>query len=446
MNKNVEYLETYCHRPIQFIDSAKPFVMFRKLLRRPLVSCLLFFPFIPATLHTAAVPPASHRPDNPVFILVIDPGHGGIDVGAAGKYSYEKNVALDVGLKLGKLAEQLPDVKVVYTRTTDELPGDPQTGTNKQRIVAALKARANIANKSHGNLFISIHCNSAPPARHRELVGHKTVYVRVHGKRVKRSVPRYRYYTTPNPANGTETYVWGIDKNSDKDLALKENGPLAEDPELKALIGDDGSPEGQIMVSMVRHEFMKQSLDMAANVEEQFAKVGRVNREVRQRQVGIWVLHATAMPSILVETGFISNPTEEDYLNHHQDEIAHSIFLAFVRYLAQIRGVTIASLLQSGGMTESSLQVPAPPKANMTYKIQLMSSDTPYQPNDPRFSKLDGVLSMEKTTVDNDDVYRYLLGNFDHYEDANDRLDKIKLMGYKDAFVVTYQNGKRMDN
>lgn len=361
-------------------------------------------------------------PDAP-FVVVIDPGHGGIDVGAVGKYSYEKDVALGVSLKLGKLIEQLPDVKVYYTRKTDMLPGG---GNDKD---AALHWRAKFANRVKGNLFISIHCNSAPRIRHRRRVGR-----------------HYRTYYTPNPARGTETYVWGVDKNSDKDLALRENGPLADDPEFKALLEGESSPEAAIMVNMMRHDVMRQSLDTAAKVETEFNKIGRVSREVKQRQVGIWVLQATGMPSVLVETGFISNPEEEDYLNHHQDEIANCIFQAFVKYLGDIRGIAPASLLKSPEQPGGAAAVyQGPQEKDVVYRIQLMASDTPYQPNDDRFRKLDGNIVTEPVKVHHDKMYRFLLGSFTNYAEASERLDKIKLMGFKDAFIVGYRDGKRLE-
>lgn len=360
------------------------------------------------------------------FIVVIDPGHGGVDPGAKGRYSTEKQIALGVSLKAGKLIAQIPGVKVLYTRTTDMLPGG---GTN---IKASLRWRADFANRMGGNVFISVHCNSAPPIRHRQFAG----YRRVRGKRVR----HYTYTSTPNPAKGTEVYVWGLDKNEDKGVALRENAPLLNDPEYKALFDSTGSAVNAIFWNTVQHEYMKQSLNLAAEVENQFAKINRINREVKQRQVGIWVLHATAMPSILIETGFISNPDEEDYLNNNQDELAESIYKAFVNYLASIKGETSNQVLGTAVSTA--------PKANdnYIYKIQFLVSSNEYTTDDKKmFGKFDDAVSRESFKENNTKVYRYLLGNYKTNQEAQQKLDRIKLMGYRDAFIVTYDNDKRID-
>lgn len=378
----------------------------------------------------SGVVPSSGKP----FIVVIDPGHGGVDPGAKGRYSTEKQIALGVGLKLGKLIEQLPNIKVIYTRTSDMLPGG---GTN---INAALHYRADLANKVGGNVFISIHCNAALPITHREAAGYRTVYRRVHGKRVKQRVRHYTYTHTPNPAAGTEVYVWGVNKNDDKGVALRENAPLLNDPEYKSLFDSTGSAVNAIFWNTVRHEYMKQSLNLASDVETQFAKINRIDREVKQRGVGIWVLHATAMPSILIETGFITNPEEEDYLNHNQDQIAGCIYKAFVNYLASVRGVSAQSLLGA----DIAPAAPAP-GVKYTYRIQLLVSEHKYDTDDKLFTKFDDKVSREKVPGGGPAVYRYMLGEYQSEQDASDKLDRIRLMGYKDAFVVGYQDGKRVD-
>lgn len=367
------------------------------------------------------VPPAG-KP----FVVVIDPGHGGSDPGARGRYSTEKEVALGVALKLGKMIDALPNVKVVYTRVRDELAGG---GTNKK---ASLYHIADFANQMGGNVFISIHCNSVAPTRHRVRTG----YRKSHGRRV----PVYKYTYTPNNAQGTEVYVWGVSRNDDKDVALRENAPLLNDPEYKNLFDSSDSPASTIFWNTVRREYMNQSLDLAAKVEDEFTKVGRVNRQVKQRGAPIWVLHATAMPSILVETGFISNPEEENYLNNHQDEIAACIYKAFVRYLAEIRAVTPDQLAK--GMDNNRTRT-AP--VNLDYKIQLLASESKLAADDPRFSKLDDPISVETLGDNRNRTYRYLMGEYKDYDQASRKLDRIKLMGYRDAFIVSYKDGQRID-
>lgn len=259
--------------------------------------------------------------------IVIDAGHGGSDGGADGRYSKEKDVSLAVALKLGQLiAQEMPEVEVLYTRTTDVYQSPP--------------AKARIANDFKGDLFISIHCNSAPDNVHREFTGYRTeTYYKGKGKKRKkmtRRVPTYRYHRTPSVAKGTETYIWGAHKNELKEKAMRENEALYLDSNTAEMVRDfdPDSPEKMILYSLKTKQYFMRSANLALTVEDEFKKVGRISREVRQRQVGIWVLQAVAMPSILVETGFISNPEEEDYLNSQsgQEEIATCVVNALKRY------------------------------------------------------------------------------------------------------------------
>ena len=142
--------------------------------------------------------------------IVIDPGHGGADYGASGKYSHEKDISLAVALKLEtEIKKQMPDVEVYLTRTTD--------------VYDHVKLKADKANAAKGDLFVSIHCNDAQGSRHSEIVGYKTVKYKKKKKVCTKEIPIYRYYTSPSTAKGTETYIWGVDKNDDKERALREN-------------------------------------------------------------------------------------------------------------------------------------------------------------------------------------------------------------------------------
>lgn len=259
--------------------------------------------------------------------VVIDAGHGGHDGGAAGRYSKEKDVSLAVALKLGKMIQiELPEVNVIYTRTSD--------------IFQSPLTKANIANHNKGDLFISIHCNSASAIKHSEISGYKTVVTYTGKGRKKRKhiskVPQYKHWTTPNPANGTETYIWGVHKTDMKEKAMRENESLYLDSATANFVKDfdPNSPDRMILYSLKTRQYFNRSANLALSVEQEFKKVGRVSREAQQRQVGIWVLQAVAMPSILVETGFISNPSEEDYINSEsgQNEIARCIVQALKRY------------------------------------------------------------------------------------------------------------------
>ena len=260
--------------------------------------------------------------------IIIDPGHGGTDGGAKGAYSWEKDICLDVSLKVGKLIEkEFPEIKILFTRTTDTYP--------------ALHARAKFANENKGDLFLCIHVNSAPGKRMSEVTGSKTVtYYTGKGKNRKKKtkkVPTYRYWTAPSTAKGTETYIWGAHKSEDKEIAVRENAFMLQEENYEKNYGDFNpeSPEFVAMTLLKTKQYFKRSATLAGMVQDEFAEVGRVDRDVKQRGVGIWVLQATAMPSVLVETGFISNPEEEKYLNSQegQNELANCMIKALKKYI-----------------------------------------------------------------------------------------------------------------
>ena len=265
--------------------------------------------------------------------IIIDAGHGimagGGYNGARGAYSYEDEICYDVSKKLVTLfSKEFPEVKIVETRPT--------------KYITGLRERADIANQNRGDLFVSIHVNAMPPIQKRELVGYKNqVYYTGKGKKKKkqtRKVPQYRHYEVPNTTTkGTQTYIWGAHKGEDKEVAVRENAPMLAEENYKEKYGDidPNSPEFVALSLVKTKQFGKRSATLASMVEEEFAKVGRVSGGTRQRQVGIWVLQATAMPSILVETGFITNPQEEAYLNSEagQMEIAQCITKAIKNYV-----------------------------------------------------------------------------------------------------------------
>lgn len=265
------------------------------------------------------------KPDqNVVKTIVIDPGHGGSDAGAHGQYSYEKDICLDISLKVGKLIQQeFPEVKLLYTRTTDTYP--------------SLHGRADYANQNKGDLFLCIHVNSAPAKR--VVTGYKTVtyYTGKGSSRRKRTKKVAQYKTVPSTAKGTETYIWGAHKSEDKEIAVRENAYMLKEENYEKKYGDFNpeSPEFVALTLLKTKQYFKRSATLAGFVQDEFAKVGRVDRDVKQRGVGIWVLQATAMPSVLVETGFISNPEEEKYLNSEagQNEISVCIIKALKRYV-----------------------------------------------------------------------------------------------------------------
>ena len=272
--------------------------------------------------------------------VVIDPGHGGLYPGAHGLISTEKDVTLEISLRLGEaLQKAYPDIKVVYTRTTDACSG----GANNLRD--DLHNRAKIANEARGDLFISIHCNATPqPAGSyymKRIIGHrrKVVMVGKGRRRRKKTVmePIYESYLVKNTRVGTETYVWKAAKQGDKLNAINNNdetGEVLEDSTAESSAFDIHSPEAVIRTQLYEKRFFQNSAYLATLVEDEFKAGGRLSYGVKQRDVGIQVLQATGMPSILVETGFLTNKEEEEYLNSEkgQDEIVNSIVLAFGKY------------------------------------------------------------------------------------------------------------------
>lgn len=259
--------------------------------------------------------------------IIVDAGHGGKATGAKGDYSYEKNICLAIALKLGKkLEEEFPDMKILYTRTTDAYTDN--------------RWRADFANSNKGDLFVSIHVNAAPKIRHNKFIGYKTqVYYTGKGSKRKkhtRKVPRYSTYFTDNPSNGTETYIWAADRSDEKEqfIGSDVNSPeiLEDSTEYTPDIND---PEFKAKALLWTKRYFDKSYMLASFVEEAFIGVGRFSRGVKQRnEKGIWVLQATSMPSILVETGFITYRKDEDYLNSEkgQDEVAENVLTAIKKY------------------------------------------------------------------------------------------------------------------
>ncbi len=257
--------------------------------------------------------------------IIVDAGHGGTDVGARGRYSTEAQITLKIALKLEEtLKAQLPDTRIIMTRRTD--------------IYHNVKEKANIANSQGGDLFVCVHVNAASAIKHKELERYKTVtYYKGKGKSKKkytRKEPVYRYWTTPNPRYGTSTYVFAADRMDNKASGIATDERFESESEVGD-VPDPQSPEAMIKARLWSQKFFKGSVRLASMIESEFAEMGRKSLGVLQRnEKGIWVLQATNMPAVLVETGFITNQDEEDYLNSEkgQNEMADAITKAVVNY------------------------------------------------------------------------------------------------------------------
>jgi len=263
---------------------------------------------------------------NGIKIIVIDPGHGGKDPGCSGAVHNEKEVALAVALKLGKLIEEnFKDVKVIYTRTSD--------------VFVELEDRAQIANKAKADLFISIHCNAAgKPVMIKDA---KTGKKRV--KTYKNKKGKLIVVEKPNPLPfGTETYVMGLKNEEGKmKVATRENSAIfyEEDYEKKYGGFDPESEESYIIMSNYTSAYVIQSASLAMKIQDEYTqKAGRIDKGVHRQS--IWVLWRTSMPSILTELGYLTNPLEETFLASEkgQDYLAKSIFRGLRRYKDEVEG------------------------------------------------------------------------------------------------------------
>jgi N-acetylmuramoyl-L-alanine amidase len=297
------------------------------------------------SFHTHPAPVAHPQQRQALRTIVIDPGHGGFDNGTHGLFSKEKDVTLAISLKLGNaIQEAFPDIKLIFTRTTDIMPGNMPT------IATGLNYRAELANKSKADLFICIHGNSdghtAGEYYAHQVIGHKYV-----GKgRRRRRVAIYKHYLVKNTRVGTGTYIWKADRSGFKGNAINErdeNGEGPPDSTKGENMGDSAntafdmsSPEARMRAQLYEKKYFGNSALFATLVEDEFIKAGRHSDGVMQRDEGIRVLQATGMPSVLIETGFLTNKEEEIYLNSEegQDEIVRNIVSALKRYKATLEG------------------------------------------------------------------------------------------------------------
>ena len=275
--------------------------------------------------------------------IIIDPGHGGTDHGARGEYegtlaSKEKDITLAISLKLvAELKKQMPGVNILPTRTTD--------------VYNSVREKAQFANDHNGDLFVCIHADAVVLKTGSRITGYKTeTYYKTtykgKGKSRKkirtkhtREVPIKQYYKIPTSRKGTSTLILAAHKSDAKIKAL-------EDADLQFITADNDSsvninydsPEWKASALLYSQNFFKRSYALASAVQEEIVKTGRNDLGVWQRQVGLWVLQATQMPAILIETGFIANYEDERYLNSEkgQQEIAESITKALLRYKASV--------------------------------------------------------------------------------------------------------------
>lgn len=344
------------------------------------------------------------------FVLVIDAGHGGNDPGAVGKISKEKDINLKVALKVGKLIEDnCKDVKVIYTRKRD--------------VFVTLNRRAQIANEAKADLFISIHTNA--------VAKNKTV-------------------------KGTSTWTLGLAKSDDNlEVAKRENAViLYEDDYQTHYEGfNPNSAESYIIFEFMQDQYMSQSVRLASLVQNEFKQTGRrIDRGVHQ--AGFLVLKASAMPSILVELGFISTPEEERYLNTENgvNTLSKSIYQAFLTYKNE-QSVALANEAEPAtkptnkpASKQTTTTAPKKGKAKAAnnnnetvFKLQLFSTSKPLDKNDKRLKGLKNVAYYQEGGL-----YKYTCGDSANYDEVV-RTKQQLASQFKGSFIVAFKNGKKID-
>jgi N-acetylmuramoyl-L-alanine amidase len=351
--------------------------------------------------------------------VVIDAGHGGEDSGCLGKKSKEKNVNLAVALKLGKLiTDNYDDVKVIYTRKTD--------------VFIELYRRAQIANDNHANLFISIHCNAAEN----------------------------------KSAHGIETYVMGLHKTeANLAVAKKENAAILLEKNFENNYEgfNPNSPEADVIFSLFSSAYLKNSIYVASKIQKNLLQsTGLTDRSVLQ--AGFWVLYKVAMPSVLIELGFLSNAKEELFLiqDSGQDIMATSIYNAFVDYKNYMEGTNKDGLTvkkyepESYPNTSNSNNLKDSLAENMN-NIPVTSSDTNFSDSMQirfrvQFLATPDNLSVKHTDFKNipevrkyyeNKLWKFTAGNEIDFESAKKILALVKKY-FPDAFIIAFQNEQKI--
>ncbi|MGV8945211.1 MAG: N-acetylmuramoyl-L-alanine amidase family protein [Lutibacter sp.] len=368
----------------------------------------LFFVFLMAFLFTSHSIFAQKKQ----FIVVLDAGHGGKDPGKVDRYNgKEKEIALNIVLLVGEILEKEKGIKVVYTRKTD--------------VFVDLWERGRIANKADADLFVSIHCNA-----------HNT------------------------QASGSETWVLGTHANRQNfEVAKMENSVilLEDNYEMKYKGFDPNSPDSVIGITLMQEEYLDHSIQLASIIQEGLtSKLNRLDRGVKQ--AGFVVLHQTYMPSVLIETGFITNKEEGSYLNskNGQEKYAASISSDILKYIQQItlntvmdnsnnknvpknediaKSETVVTSKNTGNTDNNSSNI----FSKIEFKVQIASGAQKIETKPYNFK---GLNNIERVKVDG--AYKYYLGKTNDYNEIKRMHQLAKSKGYTSAFIVAFQNGKRI--
>ena len=331
------------------------------------------------------------------YTVVIDAGHGGDDPGAIGRSSREKTLNLNVALQLGSMIkEAYPEVDVIYTRQTD--------------VFIPLRTRADIANKSKADLFISIHTNASDN----------------------------------RTASGAETFILGTDRMEDNmDIAMRENAVIKLESDYQSSYEgfDPNSIDSYIMFDLLQSDYMNQSLQFATMVQKQFVdSLKRGDRGVRQ--AAFLVLLRTACPSVLVEMGFISNRDEELFLASEAGKIgiARSIFRAFAQFYRPGKNVPVLATdsVKVPTTKEQLSSLSKDEQEPITFKVQIFSTKSKIKKGDPTFK------GLKNCTYKKDGAwYKYMYGNCRTYAEAKKLQASVK-QKFPDCVVVAFQGDEQI--
>lgn len=382
-----------------------------------IVLCLLFFN------NYGAVVEGGYK----IKTVVIDAGHGGKDPGCHGASSNEKDVCLSIALKLGAyIRATFPEVKVIFTRETD--------------VFLELHERAKIANDNDADLFISIHANSGPSA-----------------------------------AYGTETYVMSTKYVKNNLDIAHENASIFLEEDYEANYETNlSSPEMRIILSLYQQEYLKNSIELATKIEDQFkTRVGLHSRGVKQKV--LYVMYKTQCSSVLIETGFLTNNKDEAFLNSEkgQDYLASAIYRAFREYKLEKEGYTEAEIkafieglktsnaegeekeseeentsnIDEDSVKENEASIDSIPELNnentafeLFFSVQFASSSEKIPLNSQEFEEVKDVFEYRQNNM-----FKYASGKYASMKEAQKAQEEMRKKGFKDAFVIAISNGERTD-
>ncbi|WPY97112.1 N-acetylmuramoyl-L-alanine amidase [Christiangramia sp. OXR-203] len=348
--------------------------------------------FITSTVtFSAEIPPNLDE-----FVVVLDAGHGGKDPGNMGNGFKEKDIALSIILKIGAELEKYKNIKVVYTRKSD--------------VFVELFERGRIANEANADLFVSVHCNS-------------------HNSQ----------------ASGTETFVLGLNRNETNfEVAKKENSViyLEDNYEVTYAGYDPNSPESTIGLTIMQEEYLDQSILLADLVQKEFTNtLKRKNRGVKQ--MGLIVLHQTYMPSVLVETGFLTNNQEGPYLNSSRgkDDMARAITNAILNYSKTINLNTLEQVAasQPKGTVDEGVLPESQVFKDVLFRVQLAAGSKKLDTKPYNFKGMKNV-SREKEGK----LYKYYYGATSDYLKIQRMHSEAVKSGYTDSYIVAFKNEEKI--